>query len=127
MRKFTFMYRSRKWGSLLNILGIFISSKLLLKTLSIFFENTKGYYHQCNYIHHNSFDKIKIVVITAKSRKSPTGNYMFKINNRNTTARCEICSKLTAKTPERRSGVFIVNFEYISHLVLVFLLLTLSR
>ena len=26
----------------------------------------------------------------------------------------------------RRSGVFIVNFEYISHLVLVFLLLTLS-
>ena len=44
---------------------------------------------------------------------------------------CEICSKLTIKTPEqrqwRRSGVFIVNFEHISHLVLVFLLLTLSR
>ena len=41
------------------------------------------------------------------------------------------CSKLTIKTPERRywrrSGVFIVNFEHISHLVLVFLLLTLSR
>ena len=34
-------------------------------------------------------------------------------------------SKLTIKTPERRywrrSGVFIVNFEHISHLVLVFL------
>ena len=27
----------------------------------------------------------------------------------------------------RRSGVFIVNFEHISHLVLLFLLLTLSR
>ena len=27
----------------------------------------------------------------------------------------------------RRSGVFIVNFEHISHLVLVFLLLTLSK
>ena len=27
----------------------------------------------------------------------------------------------------RRSGVFIVNFEHISHFVLVFLLLTLSR
>ena len=27
----------------------------------------------------------------------------------------------------RRSGIFIVNFEYISHLVLVFLLLTLRR
>ena len=43
--------------------------------------------------------------------------------------RSEICSKLTIKTPEqrhlRRSGIFIVNFEHISHLVLVFLLLTL--
>ena len=42
------------------------------------------------------------------------------------------CSKLTIETPERpqawdRSGVFIVNFEHISHLVLLFLLLTLSR
>ena len=27
----------------------------------------------------------------------------------------------------RRSGAFIVNFEHISHLILVFLLLTLSR
>ena len=57
--------------------------------------------------------------------------YMFKVSNRNTRARCEICSKLTMKTPERhhwrRSGVFIVNFEHILHLVLVFLLLTLSR
>ena len=62
----------------------------------------------------------------------PVGNYMFKVNNINTRRRCEICSKLTLKTPERRykhwrsSGVSIVNFEHISHLVLVFLLLTLS-
>ena len=27
------------------------------------------------------------------------GNYMFKVNNRNTKARWEICSKLTIKTP----------------------------
>ena len=43
----------------------------------------------------------------------------------------KICSKLTIKKPERRqwsrSGVFIVNFEHISHLVLVFLLLTLNK
>ena len=33
----------------------------------------------------------------------------------------------TDKSPYwRRSGVFIVNFEHISHLVLVFLFLTLS-
>ena len=59
----------------------------------------------------------------------PTGNYMFKVNNRNPRTRCEICSKLTIKTPERRqwrrSGVVIVNFERISPLP-VFLLLTLS-
>ena len=28
------------------------------------------------------------------------GNYMFKVNNKNTGARCEICSTLTTKTPE---------------------------
>ena len=59
------------------------------------------------------------------------GIYMFKINNRNTGTMCEICSKLTTKIPKRhqwrRSGSFIVNFEYISHLVPVFLLLTLRR
>ena len=37
---------------------------------------------------------------------------------------CEICLKLPIKTPERRqwrrSGVFIVNFEHISHLALCF-------
>ena len=47
----------------------------------------------------------------------PFGNYLFKVNSRNTRIRCEICSKLIIKTPERRqwrpSGVFIVNFEHI--------------
>ena len=54
-----------------------------------------------------------------------------KVNNRNTRISCEICSKLIIKTPERRdwrrSGVFIVNFEHISHLILVLLLLTLIK
>ena len=45
------------------------------------------------------------------------GIYLLKVNNRNTRTRYEICSKLTIKTPER---------EHISHLVLVFLLLTLN-
>ena len=63
-------------------------------------------------------------------RGIPAGKYMFTVNYGNTRTRCEIYSKLTIKTPERRqwrrSGVFIVNFEHISHLVLVFLKLTLS-
>ena len=55
---------------------------------------------------------------------------MFKVNNRNTRTRCEICLKLTIKIPERRqwppSGIFIVNFKHILHLALEFLLLTLN-
>ena len=61
---------------------------------------------------------------------TPAGIYMLKVNNRNTKTRREICSKLTRKIPERRhrrrSVIFIVNFEHISHLVLVFQLLTLN-
>ena len=56
---------------------------------------------------------------------------MFKVNNRNTRIKFEICPNLKIKTIKQRqwcrSGVFIVNFEHISHLVLVFLLVTLSR
>ena len=59
------------------------------------------------------------------------GIYLLKLNDRNARIRCEICSKLTIKTTERhnrrRSGVFTVNFEHISHLAIVFLLLTLNR
>ena len=31
----------------------------------------------------------------------PDGIYMFKVNNRNSRAMCEICLKLKIKTPER--------------------------
>ena len=60
----------------------------------------------------------------------PVGIYLPKVNDRNTRTRCDICSKLTIKTPKRRhwrrSGVLIVNFEHISHPILLFLLLTLN-
>ena len=59
----------------------------------------------------------------------PAGKHVFEVNNRGT--RDETCSEITIKTPERRqwrrSVVFIVNFEHISLLVLVFLLWTLRR
>ena len=59
-----------------------------------------------------AFDESKIL-----ERGHPVGIYLLKVNNRNTRARCEICSKLTIKTPERRqwpcSSDFIVNFEHV--------------
>ena len=61
----------------------------------------------------------------------PANNYLFKVNNREARKKCEICSEVTIKTPEwrhwRHSGVFIVNFEHISYLFLVFLLLTWNK
>ena len=38
---------------------------------------------------------------------------MFKVNDINTRARCEICSKVTIKIPERRHSASIVNFEHV--------------
>ena len=53
------------------------------------------------------------------SGPNPGNIYLFKVNNKNTRKRCEIFSRLTIKTLERRhchrSVVFIVNFEHISH------------
>ena len=74
--------------------------------------------------------KINSVRLHGKFFSVSGGIYLLKVNHRNTRIRCEICSKFTIKIPERRqrrcSGVFIVQFEHISHLVLVFLLLTLN-
>ena len=60
----------------------------------------------------------------------PANTYLFKVNNRNTRKRYEIWTKLTIKISERhqwrRSGVF-VNFEHVSQLFLMFLLLNLNK
>ena len=63
--------------------------------------------------------------------KDQIGIHMFKINNGNTRAMCEICSKLRVKTPDwrqwHRSGVSIGSFEQVSGIILAFLLLTLNK
>ena len=86
------------------------------------------------------FNKEKIKSIIPKSRDIfiqmfclifPDDIYLFKVNNANIRP---VCSKLAIKTSERRhwrhwrrSDLFIVNFEQISHIVLVFPLLTLNK
>ena len=47
---------------------------------------------------------------------------MFKVNNKDTRT-TPLASLITLR---RHSGMFILNFEPISHLAVVFLLLTLS-
>ena len=75
-------------------------------------------------------NRIRSTTIGLESRvdvaNSPAGIYMFKVKNKNTRTRGEVCSKSIIKTLEHCLGVFIVNFEHISHLVLVFQLLTLN-
>ena len=77
----------------------------------------------------NLFQQTYFFVLKDSSH-NPVGSYLLRVKNRNTRIRCEICSKLTINTPEQshrcRSGVFIVNFDHISPLVLMCLLLTLN-
>ena len=72
----------------------------------------KKWFRRCNRVHFVSiYTKI----------------YLLKVNNKNTGTRCEVCSKLIINNQNdawRLSGVFIVYFEHVPHLVLVFLLLT---
>ena len=56
----------------------------------------------------------------------PAGMFQLQVNNRNTRTSCEIYSELTRKKPKTLTLILTVNFGYISHLVLVFLLLTLN-
>ena len=67
------------------------------------------------------------ITIFIQERVPPTIIYLIKVSNRNTKNKCEIGSKLTIKIAEQLSTVFIVDFGYISHLFLVFLLLFLKK
>ena len=59
---------------------------------------------------------MEVVLVQLLGVNNPPGIYLLKVNNRNTRTRCEICSNLTIKVPERRrrSGVFIANFEHVT-------------
>ena len=64
-------------------------------------------------------------------RRNFPANLLVQSNNTNARKMCEICSKLTIKTPQRRhlrrSGACIVNLEHISQRFLVFLWLALNK
>ena len=54
------------------------------------------------------------------TNKNQAGIYLFKVKNGNTRTMCETCYW-------RPSGVFFSNLEQISHIVQVFLLLTMKK
>ena len=64
-------------------------------------------------------------------KKYRSWHLLVQSNSGNTRTMCEIYSNLIIKTPERRywhrSGVFIVNFEPISYIALLFSVLTLNK
>ena len=90
-------------------------------TIDFLFLNCRSIFFPEFYFYHHNLSPLSV---------SPTNIYLFKFSKRNTRKWWEIYSKLTIKTPERRhcrSGIYIVNFDHISHLFLVFLFLTLSN
>ena len=65
------------------------------------------------------------------SEKEQASIYLFKVKNKNTRERCEVCPKLKIRALERchrrRSGLFIVSFEHNSRLFLMFFLFALNK
>ena len=64
--------------------------------------------------------RMKILWTWINTRATTAGIYFLKVNNRSFRTRCEIRSKLTIKTTERRQAFFtpfsslsIVNFEHV--------------
>ena len=90
------------------------------------YKNIKKYNkNSLNYCFTVNGQEARVIVRRGSLLWNPRNIYLFKVNNRNTRKRCEICLKLTIKHQNdvrHRSGVFIVNSEHISDLFLVFLI-----
>ena len=63
-----------------------------------------------------------VIIVTQK--RAPR---QLKVNNTSTRRNSKICSKLPIKTLKGRSTISNVDVEHISHLLLLFLMLTLSK
>ena len=113
-----FRYSIITWGLPLLVTAICLTVDILTKRTVIRFGNhghcwiVDFYARLLLYIvpfsvmSYGSFLVIFIAIIQTKHEKRknhsiPAGIYLLKVNNRNTRTRCEICSKLTIKTPER--------------------------
>ena len=91
------------------------------------YSNYEKFRHLCQVPNIFIFEKIKISISSNLVRSSQTVITMFKVNNRNSRTKCEICLKLTIGVIGVVLESLIVNLEYSLHLALVFLLSTLRR
>ena len=77
-----------------SMIEVFCKKKVfLLKNIDYYIKNVR---------HQIVWKGPKFTVIGHFKLSSPVGIYLLKVYKRNTRARCEIYSKLTIKTPERR-------------------------
>ena len=114
----------------MSIKSLSLNAKMIKKhvTWILLFQHNHSLWHSVLNVWKS---RSTLPVVLTVSQPFPASNYMIKVDNRNTRRRCKICSKLYSwSSPEQwhwcRYSVF-VTFEQISHFVLVFLLLILSR
>ena len=76
--------------------------RLFFKVVVFMVKYKKIQYKRCNF---NQFQSKPVLCIT------PVGIIYLKVNNKNNLIRCEKCSKLTIKTPQRRQQLTIKKPE----------------
>ena len=116
-------------GKGLSILGR-LQSTILCCSLCTIFSVTFLFWSPVGSQIWHGIGKNKFADICTNLRYFPVNIYQFKVDKEKTKKWCEICLKLTVKTPERywhRPGVLIVNSEHILLMGLVFSLLTLTN
>ena len=128
LRNFSKVKATKQW----NLVWVFLNLQHIKFLLVILMQISKVF--RISTLNYSCGWSPKIERLTEKSSyllselpALPAGIYLPKVSNESIRTRCKICWKLTIKAPaRRRSDVFIVKFEHISHLVLVSLLLTLN-
>ena len=84
---------------------------------------------RCLFIEKLTFKELYSVLPMKNNKKPSSAKYiekLFKNNNNLEQSARSLLPQIKQNDARRRSAVFIVNFEQISHLALVFLLLALN-
>ena len=100
-------------------------TELVVKNLENLAIEKICYYFQWCLIKYLLIFRLWVIIFTQERDPWQTFTYLKSLIE--TLKKVWICSKLTIKTLEQISAVFIVSFGHISHLFLVFLLLIWNK